>query len=44
MLRVLVDQCVIERYPERFRTVREGYDLRLATLAPSTLVKDVNAE
>ena len=37
MLRVLVDQYVIERYPERFQTVRERYALQLAALAPTTV-------
>jgi hypothetical protein len=44
MLRVLVDQYVIERYPERFQTVRECYDVQLAALAPNKVAaKDVNA-
>lgn len=32
MLRVLVDQCLMDRYPERFRTIRERYDVQLAAL------------
>ena len=32
MLRVLVDQCLMDRYPERFRTIRERYDVQIAAL------------
>jgi hypothetical protein len=35
MLRALVDQCLMERYPERFQTVRERYDVQRTALEPS---------
>jgi len=36
MLRVLVDQNLMNRYPERFRTIRERYAVQLAALEPNT--------
>jgi hypothetical protein len=36
MLRVLVDQYVMERYPKRFLTIHERYDLQLTALEEKT--------
>jgi Initiator Replication protein len=35
-LRVMVNQYLMERYPEQFLSIREGYDARLATLEQKT--------
>jgi hypothetical protein len=40
MLRVLVDQCLMERYPERFRTIRERYDVQLTALEPNAVAEE----
>ena len=34
LLRALVDQRLMERYPERFRPIRERYDVQLSALEP----------
>lgn len=35
MLRALVDQCLMERYPERFQAMRERDDVQLTALKPN---------
>jgi hypothetical protein len=40
MLRALVDQCLMERYSERFRTIRERYDFELTALEPNPGAED----
>ncbi len=40
MLRVLVDQCLMDRYPERFHPVRERYDLQIAAVEKQTVTKE----